>query len=389
MTAPAKHARISISKLAQIDACEASLQMQESVPPLPESEESIEGTAWHMVAAAHLSGNPWPVGAHFESGGRRWEVTPDMWAGAMAWAKCMGGAVGHMRVEDPVRATRIHDTECWGTPDGWQLLRDGLPWSGGLPVLRVGDYKAGHRYVEVFEHQQLIGYGVGVLERLELPDTDIWFEFIVCQPRSFHRRGPVRVWRVKASDLRPIVNRLHAKAAAALAPDPTARTGPHCMDCTASHVCETLLYNVNHVIEYAGKMQSAALTPQAMGLELRMLREAMKLLEAREIAVAASVESVIRAGAPVPGWKMEAGRSAFKWNPDTTPEDLGVFGDLLGMELRKPLATITPTQAIDAGMDEATTLQFATRLPGAMKLKLDNAADARRVFAYELPNETK
>jgi len=380
---PTKHARIAISKLAQIDACEASLQMQEAVPPLPDSEESIEGTAWHVVAEAHLSGNPWPIGAHFESGGRRWEVDADMWAGAMMWAKVMHGA--HVRIEDAVRATRIHDTECWGTPDAWEHIPSGLPWSQGLPVVRVGDYKAGHRYVDVFENRQCIGYGVGVLERLDITHDDLWFEFIVVQPRSFHRLGPVRTWRVKASDLRPIVNRLHEKAAAALSHHPTARTGAHCMDCTAAHACETLLCNVNHVIQYAGKMQPSALTPQAMGLELRMLRDAMKLLEAREIAVAASVESVIRASASVPGWKMEPGRPALKWNEDTTPEDLALFADMCGMDIRKPLAVLTPTQAKDAGLDEATVLQFATRLPGAMKLKPDSAADARRAFAYETP----
>lgn len=383
------HARVGFSTLAMTVACTGSVQLQEQMPPQPETDEEAEGTAAHLPAMAHASGNPWPVGAHFDSGGKPWTVDHDMLIGAKLWTRAMGGFHGNLRLEDPVRASVIHHEHCWGTPDGWRMMLagdyqpiEGFPWTppAGKNVLRIGDYKYGHRYVEVFENYQLVGGTVGVIERLNVNDIDLWLEWVVVQPRSYHRDGPIRIWRAPATQIRALVNIAANQVGEAVSDRATCTTGTHCLDCKATSICPALMMTSAAVVDYSTKALPEVMTAQAMGVELKLLTDALKRLEARKVGLAASVESVLRAGEAVPMWKLEPGRSPRAWFENVTPEEIADLGDMMNISLRKPLAVCTPTQAIDAGIDETTIELYSARPKGALKLAADKAAEVRKVF---------
>jgi Protein of unknown function (DUF2800) len=373
------HARIASSSLGLTVECHGSVQLQEQVSPTPETEEEAEGTAAHVVAVAHAAGQIWPVGYKFSSSGREWSVTDDMFDGAQMFTKAMGGYHGNLRLEDGVSITEVHPTECFGTPDGWRYFSEGLG-PGKVPVLRVGDYKYGHRYVEEFENHQLVSYARGVMQRLNLTDDNLILELIIVQPRCFAAE-PVRVWRVPAIETRALVNIESTAAELALGPNPPTRTGNHCMDCKARHACKTLRYSAAAIVTFAGTAEAAVLDPTAMGQELRMLDDAAKQLEARRTGVAAQVEAFLRAGKSVPMWGLEPMRSNRQWNEGLTPEQIADTGDALGINLRKPAAVITPTQAIDAGIDEDIVMEYAHRPKPRLGLKPDKSAKIRKAFS--------
>lgn len=382
------------SALALTVACTASLIAQESVPPAPPTEEKAEGTAAHVVAEQAARGNLMPPGTTFTSEGRSWTVDIDMHNGAKRYATALGGFHSHLRLEDPVKITAIHPTDCWGTPDAWRAFEFkewaiavgqdiAGPWvnSGVLHVVRVGDYKYGHRFVDVFECWQLVGYGTGVLERLGLSDLDVMFEFILVQPRGYHRDGPVRIWRVRASDLRIMVNHAFNRVSEAFGPSSKATTGEHCIDCTARNVCVVFRNTVANIVDYSGRPELMPLDATAMGHELRILDAALQRLEARRTGLAVAVESTMRAGARVPFYEMAPGRSPLRWKKGVTPQEVAEFGDLIGMELRKPLEVMTPTQCVDAGIDEETIKgEYAERGPAALKLKATDTTAATKAF---------
>lgn len=382
------HARVAPSALVLTMACEGSLQLQEQVPQCPQTEEQAEGDAAHVVAMAHGKGleGAWVVGAKFENKGREWTITKDMFEGAQLYARAIGGMHGHLRLEDAVRISRIHPTECWGTPDAWRFFPGGSyeplpydPWTSLLPVVRVGDYKFGHRYVELFESAQLIPYGLGVIERLNLSDLEVILELIIVQPRCFSAE-PVRVWRVRASDLRAFINIMVGKVEAALGPDPKTTTGSHCLDCTARHLCQTLRYGSTHIVTYAGSAEPTPLDYVSMGQELRILEDAAKQLEARRTGLKAQVEAHVRAGNAVPLWSLKPGRSNRIYNEDVTPQHMAAVCDILGVNIRKPLEVMTPTQAITAGIDESTMDEYSHRPPAALHLKPDDSVEIRKIF---------
>jgi hypothetical protein len=382
------HARAAPSGLALTIACEGSLQLQELVPPCPPTDEEAEGTAAHVVAMAHGAAlaSAWIEGKKFENGGRQWTITKDMFEGAQMYARALGGPHGNLRLEDGVKVTALHASECWGTPDAWRYFAAGSyeptpydPYTTGFAVVRVGDYKFGHRYVNEFENPQLVAYALGVIERLNLIDTDVILELILVQPRCFSAE-PVRVWRVRASVLRAFVNLIYGKVEVALGPNPPTTTGSHCLDCKARHMCKTLRYGSSHIVTYSGTAEPTPLDVVAMGQELRILVDASKQLEARLTGLKAQVEAHVRAGYAVPLWTLKPGRANRQWNDDVTPEYAADSMATLGINIRKPMQVMTPTQAIDAGLDEDIIMEYAHRPKPALLLKPDDKTEARKLF---------
>jgi len=386
------HSRVAPSSLALTVACNASLTLQEQVPPSPPTEEELEGDAAHAVTRSFGDGHPWAVGDTFtlsKSGAREWRVDADMVEGAQMFLRAMGGYHSALRVEDGVSCEAIHPT-CFGTPDAWRYFAAGEYVSSvddwvpdhSWAVLRLGDYKYGYRFVDEFENFQLIAYAVGILSRLGVTGYDkVIVEFIIVQPRCFAQTAPVRIWRVAFDQLRALINIAYSAAEAALGPNPIATTGAHCMDCRARHACNTLRYASSTIVSFSGAAQGFTPDPISMGVELRMLREAMKQLEARETGLAQQVESLLRSGAAVPLWTLKPGNAPYAWNEGTTPAALAATMDLFGIDIRKPPEVKTPRQVIDMGVDEAVVAEYATRQKPKMYLKLDTGSQARKIFS--------
>lgn len=384
------------SALAITVACAGSVALQASVLPLPDTYEIAEGHAGHFIANRYAAGfgSQFPVNTKFQHGGQEWDVTLDMVTGALMFQRAMGGLHNDLRLEDPLACPEIHE-QCHGTPDGWrffpsytfepELIAQGLP-AHAIRLIRVGDYKYGHRYVEVYGMYQCIAYVTGVMSLLQLTDNDpyLWVEIIVVQPRSYHPDGPVRAWRVKADQLRAWINHARAAATEAVSAEPTARTNEHCMDCKASHVCRTLQTANYAAADFSGKAEVVKLPPEAIGQELAILDDAINRLEARRKGVAVHAETFLRNGERVSNYHMGPTGSRLKYREGVVPSAVIGLGDAIGVNLRyphKPFDTVvTPTQAIELGVDASLMDAYAFRPSGGQKLTRDNHTHVGKVF---------
>lgn len=382
-----QHSLLPPSSAARRVQCNASLMMEALHPETEESDDAKEGTASHELAAMMVrsyarAGLEWPGNAvgRAASNGVIW--SEESFEGALMYADHVReimtrtGVFGGpgLCIEQRVNIPRIH-SESWGTPD--LTLFD--PSAG---VLYVVDYKFGHRVVDVVENWQLIEYAIGRLDEITggngLQDQHIRIVMTVVQPRAYHRKGPIRSWEVWGSDLRPYANTLEATEAAALGPNPTTRTGPECLDCSARHACETLQQAAMGAIAYVGKPTPALLPPMAMGLEKRLLEQAATLIKARLTGLDAQIEATIRSGQVVPGWGLEPGQTRQRW---TVPADeVFTLGDMVGVNLRKPAEPVTPKQAIKAGIDETVINAYSETPSGAMKLVEQSSAATAAIF---------
>ncbi len=398
------HAPIAPSSLDLTVKCPASVKLQAAVSKLPETEEEAEGTAAHYVALVYARGGEkfMPIGTPFKVGlkPREWVVDVDMAAGARYYADALGGFHTDLRTEDSVAVKRVHPEHCYGTPDGWRFFPDArkayatcpaeispdLFGKGLIKLLRVGDYKYGHRYVEVFENYQVMAYASGVMDRLALDDLDpdLWLELFIAQPRSYHRDGPVRKWIVQAQALRAYINIASNAAHEALGENPRASTNNSCVDCKARHACKTLQYAVSAFLDFSTTGELVEMPHEAIGAELALVQDAIKRLEARETGLAAQAEALIRQGKPVAFFHMEPGQSRLSYFEDVNVDEVVGLGDILGIDLRKPRtrkdSLLTPTQAIQLGVEADTMKHYASRPPAALKLARDNSITARKVF---------
>jgi hypothetical protein len=371
------HARVMPSKLHLTVPCPGSLQLQEQVEArnelTPATEEQAEGELGHLVALKHSvgAGDDWQVGRKVKVSGHDFEIDDDMVDGAALYAE---EAQSGGRYEEAVAIPDVHPTECFGTPDYWTYIT-----ALSARRLKVVDYKYGHRYVEVFEHYQLIAYAAGVARFLNLP-LDLPVILVIVQPRNY-THGAVRKHKMTVGEVYQFCAEVIApRVALALAPNPPTMTGRHCLDCQARHVCKTLQTSTANLVDYSGTAEVREMPDAAVGAELRILKEAIKRLEARYTGLYEHASNLARTGHAIAHWGMESGEGRWKWKEDAPAQKIADLGDLFGFDLRKPLAVLTPTQCVKKGIDKEVIDEYAHRPRGALRLVPDDTTRTRKIF---------
>lgn len=377
------HAFLAPSSAARWVLCPAAPTMEHRYPEEGDKAAAEEGTAAHWVMERLLSQLPVEIG-HIAPNGV--SITREMLeAGYIIFDDVVATLGAHwynkFEVERRVLIPRVHPVHNWGTPDV-------KAWDG--TTLYLWDFKFGHDYIEVFENWQLIDYAAGCLteanERCQaagiaaISESQISVVMRVVQPRSYHRDGPVREWRLAhATMLRDYVFKLSMAADEACGDNPMAKPHPTaCEHCKARHACEALQRAAYKGMDIAQRAQASELSPSALGLELRLLYDAEKLIAARKSGLEAQVESLIRKAVPVPHWVLRPGASRSVWTkPDS---EIIAMGRMMGVNLAKLPEAITPTQAKNAGLDESIATVYSFKPQGAMKLALDDGSDARKTF---------
>lgn len=316
--------------------CHGFPALAAGLPPSTEesdNEAAEDGTACHWLGAEVWEGRTPAVGS-LSPNGR--EITDDMYDAvdlyhAQLRTPCSEG----MRwwIEQSVSCATIYPGII-GTPDA----------AGYKPGhLKVVDLKYGFSYVEVFDNDQLIVYAVSKAAELQLPPGTL-VELVIVQPRSFHRDGPVRTWTTTLAQLQAHVDRLRAAAVAAMGPAPLCTVGEWCRECPARYRCVALQAAAYGAMERAYSATPLQLESAALAMELRHLDEAGKRIEARMNALKAQAEQLMRAGAVLPGWSLEATFARETWQPGMEQQVIA-FASLLGANITKPRKAITPNQA--------------------------------------------
>ena len=371
-----EHSRIAPSSAARVIQCPGSLVAEETHPPFEEDPSAAEGTAAHWVLQSMIAGTTPLLSVPAPNGVMVVQEMID--CADVAIETMLTELMGHgltladLAVEAQLSIPRVHPL-CFGTPDA-------RAWApGARPTLLLFDYKYGHGSVEVYENPQLAAYACGAISATKISDLGIDVHMCIIQPRSFHRDGVARWWRTTAGDLRGIINLDHAAAEVALLPNPRFTTGPECKNCTARHACPTLQRVASHCIDESGKMSPACMDAAAVGVELTVLTAAAARLEARKTGLEAQATMLLRSGAgTVPGWALESGLGRRVWaKPDA---DVIAMGKLLGVDLAKPPAAVTPKQSLDLGFNEGLVASLSAQKRSAVALVPDDGSAARKAF---------
>lgn len=370
------HAFLAPSSAHRWVVCAASPAMAVRYPEMENTIASQEGTAAHWAASELLYGRNIAEG----------QITPN---GIMIDQEMIEAAELYVANVLPFahidnlpttlcieQRTSMSDTinpENWGTPDAWVRPTENL--------IIVWDFKYGHDFVDVFENWQLVNYAAGILEQLNIDgyqDQRLDIEFRICQPRNYHRDGSIRSWRVKASALRAMFNRLRNAAEAAMKTNPTATVSPEgCKHCPGRHACEPLQHADYDAVKYSSVSTPHDLPPHALGLEARVLKRAQKLLEARISGLDAQIEAHILNGVDVPYFGMKPSQSRKFWIKPVS--EVAALGDLMGVNIRKPMDILTPVQAIKAGLPGELVTDFVG-IKSSLKLEELDDKNLRKIF---------
>ena len=361
--------------------------MSQQYPETGENIEAKEGEASHEIGSClimnqtvgQITANVSEfVGETAENGVI---FTEEMFEAAKVYADDVGEVMRRTGVfagenfgnERRIEAPNIHELS-FGTVD--QFIFDKKTGD-----LYLWDYKFGFEIVEAFENWQLINYAAGIINMLGLNGLETQYinvHFRIIQPRAHHRDGIIREWNTTAANLRAQFNTLHMNAHISLSDQATTRSGSHCKHCTARHACPAALQAGLRLYEVVGKPTPVELSPEAIGVQLTIIKRARKQLEYLESGFDEQVKNLIFKGVNVQGWQVEQGFGREKWAKPVN--EVITMGDMLGHDLKKPDEAITPVQARNKGVDDAMIAMYSEKPKTGLKLTPDNGNKAKLIF---------
>lgn len=348
--------------------------------PQQETEATLEGEAAHEVAHLDIiryrnGGAAGDVLLEGQTASNGVVVNAEMILAADVYSndvireyqkRVVNGSVV-MKVEHRVTCPQVHPKYSYGTLDCFLIDPHNR-------TLIIWDFKYGHLFVDEYQNLQCINYLAGLDNEYDLDGFDI--EVRIVQPRVYHRGGSVRVWKTNVAELAPFWNTLHTAVEISLSGKGKLVTGNHCRRCQARHGCEAYLrYGIDL---YTCVMDPVPheLSPNALGLQLLVVEQAMEALKGLQTGYQAQVEALIKGGKNVPWWGMEATSGRENWKAPVAT--VAAIGDMFGVELRKP-DIITPNQARKLGIPDDIIKQYSERKSG-LSLVRDDKCQAARIF---------
>ncbi len=279
-----------------------------------------------------------------------------------------------LKIEHRLDLSFIHP-ECFGTSDV-------TGYDSEEKTAHIMDGKFGRVLVEIYKHPQFMLYGLGYVAELEKQGLPVdYIKLHVVQPCSRHIEGSHRVWKLSVAELKAYIPIFQKAAVLALSDNPTYKAGDWCKYCPAIHSCEAARVASISIAQYVTDKAPVISDGYEIGFELRMLREATSLLEARLKAVEGQASELLGRGAFVDGFVGEMGLGNRKWNSED--EDIIAMGDSIGVDLRAPEKVQSPAQA-EKIIPDKFVKEFTYRPTKSLKVKPAQHTQAYRIFAKSI-----
>jgi hypothetical protein len=339
------HSELGASVSSRWMACPGSVALSRGRPNYA-TEHSRAGTAAHAVGELAL----------------RKGLDPDTWIGTtLEGVKVDEEMAAAVAVYTSYCQSLMRQSTQWWIEHRFTLAElnppgpmfgtcDFAAYGAGARELEIVDYKNGSGVVvEVRGNKQLRYYALGAVLSLGKGIQIDTVKMTIVQPRASHPDGVVRSETIDYLDLLAFAGELMEAARATLDPAAPLHPGSHCRFCPASAVCPAQAAQAQALAQVAfadlpveGPPAPAALDPETFADMLGKLH----ILEEWAAAMRAHAFNEMKAGRPIPGFKLVAGRQGNRqWSSEKEVEkwlwdEKGLRED----EMYKPRTLKSPAQ---------------------------------------------
>ena len=127
-------------------------------------------------------------------------------------------------------------------------------------------------------------------------------------------------------------------------------------------------------------VEGVTLKGDNLATELRILKRAEKALKARLSGLEEQALTEIRNGGVLNGFIGKTGHGRMRWKKDTPIEEVIMMGDLMGVDVRKPVELDTPKKVLSKGVDASVIDMYSETPVTGLKLVEDNGEHIRNMF---------
>lgn len=357
------HATYAMSSAKTWLSCTASAGLSSSVPPLPDEEYSLQGTAAHTLLEICLDIGLYDAATVFDSVSEaeipnRDLLKPSCIEAVQTCLDYILSLIEHDPHADVRSESRVyfqpHPDKCYGTCDIIVVL----------PTFRrvyIIDYKHGEgMIVEVEENDQALGYGVAAITTHGL-DRSFEYTLAIVQPRIHHKGGAVREWPVSIERLDMQRDLMTFAIADGESDNPTYAPGKdRCRWCAACAICKIAEQEGLKPFGITSYRQAdAAHLPDVETLDparIAYMLSAIELIKAYGKNVYARAISLAKSGVYIPGYKLAEARAVRQWEYDLDTT-LALLVAMTGGEV--PIDELAPRTLANLTDLEATVKRVA------------------------------
>lgn len=355
--------KLTATNLPRFIVCNGSITMPVNVPYNVNDESRIEGNAAHwLIEKVHKR-----IHTVEELTNRKAEngfsITGEMVEHTEAYLK------------DIMDKGFAECDTSYGDGQNYQIngRADWLNYDASTATLDISDFKYGWSIIEAKDNWTLISHAIGFI--LNNPNFVIHtVRLRVYQPRPHHPLGKIRehVYTIqeiheKWSYLKTIL----------FNPSKILNTSTNCKDCPARVNCPATMKAEMNAIDISETAYIANVDDITLGFLLDQIDRATETLKQGKKAYTELALHRLKAGKIVPGYGVEKDLTNKQWKDGITVDTAML---LTGKDLGKK-QLITPKQAIDLGVPEATIDALSERKEKGVKLsRISAATQVKKLF---------
>ena len=360
------------TELPRVMHCMGSRLMPAAIPCGGDQTARDEGNAAHWLAEQMFNGAPAHAGLTTPKG---YVITDDMVEHVSSYVSALD--CGEIEV----------DTSYAG--DTWEVRgrADHLSWRchpndqyESAQILTIDDFKYGWRPVSPVRNWTLMSHAIGWIVRTQQrPDRIV---LRIHQPRPYHPDGPLREWSCSFEELMGYYSQIDARLSNPT--DELMTSLEHCAKCHALATCPAARTASMNAIDAADVVFSDDLPKPVLTAEMEMLRQAVKMIEARRDAIEELITHRIKSGEVFDGYLVERPYGNRRWKPGLSGK---VLSALAGVDLTKD-GIVTPAEAERRKVSKEAIALLTDRPLLDPKLKAVDV-DVRERAAFGKPQENQ
>jgi hypothetical protein len=362
----------TVNSAGQWMKCPASVQAQQQFPRVGDvSQSTLEGRACHDIAQKMINATlDKSVGSLSKDGVL---ITQELFEAAQEYVNDVFSLCGDndLHIEERVSLSDYLP--------GWYGIPDCYVYNTTDNHLIIWDAKFGHELIDAVENWPMMIYAMGLGKKLNI-NKQCKITLRVVQPRSFHSGGTVREWSLTYAGLSKYKIILHNKLHDIAQTEPPAQVGSQCKHCTARAHCDTLSRVVYENIDYMDNLHTHNLTGHSLGMELKLLQRAKKMLEYRLSGLEEQAIHELKTGSHVSFFSVKEGKGRERWRKDVPIEQIVTVGKLKGVDVCKPVELYTPAQLRKKGIDDTVIMQYSETPSTGLKLVEVDEKSIKSVF---------
>lgn len=327
------------------------------------TEATLEGRAAHKVVEWMAKGRDFAVGQECEGT----YVTQEMVDCAEEFLEYLS-RFDDLEIEVKLPVDQVDP--------GMNTVIDARASTDSGRTLVIADYKFGHRPVHAYRNYQLL---TSAAANGAASEDHSHIIFVIYQPRCYMKRDVFDTWDLSVDEYYDRhFPQIKNAATEAKSDDPSFNIGPQCVHCPARRACKALQESALSAVEISQQKGGRDLTPSELGKELQTLHKAQEVLKARVSGLEEQAIQELDNGNIVPGYTKQPSTGRARWKQDA--KSIISFGDVMGIDLRKPVEPITPAQAKKLGLPQSAVDNLSERPSTGAKLAPINFNKTEKVF---------